>query len=88
MVVIGSIQMVDLGLKTFIFKNADNFYNYPMNVGKDDPNFISAEEQKKQQEMQTQQQREQQLVNAIAMIAVGLPLYGYHWKLIGKESKS
>jgi len=85
-VVIGSIQMVDLGLKTFVFKNADSYY-YPITMVKDDPNYISAEEQKKQQELQTQQQREQQLVNAIAMIAVGLPLYLYHWKTIGKESK-
>jgi len=84
-VVIGSIQMVDLGLKTFVFKNADNYF-YPMNTGKDDPNFVSVEDQKKQQEQSTRAQREQQLVNSISMIVVGLPLYLYHWKTIGKES--
>lgn len=87
-VVIGSIQMVDLGLKTFVFKNADNFYGYSMPISKTDPNYISPEEQKKQQEQQTRSQREQQLVNSISMIVVGLPLYLYHWKTIQVESKS
>jgi hypothetical protein len=29
-VVIGGIQMVDLGIKTFVFKDADKYENYPM----------------------------------------------------------
>ena len=84
-VVTGSIQLVNLGLKTFIFKNADSYISYPMNVAKEDPNYVSPEQLKKQQEEQTNNQRQSELVNSISMIVVGLPLYLYHWKLIGKE---
>lgn len=87
-VVFGSIQLVDLSLKTYVFKNADRYPIYPISVPKTDPSYISADDQKKQQDEQVNQQRQQQLVNSISMIVVGLPLYLYHWKTIGKESKS
>lgn len=84
-VVIGSVQMVNLGLKTFVFKNADNFYSYPVGISKTDPNYVDPEVQKKQQEEQTKTQRQSELVNSLSMIVVGIPLYLYHWKLIGRE---
>jgi len=87
-VVVGSIQLVDLGLKTFVFKNADRYPIYPITVAKTDPGYMSVEDQKKQQDEQVNTQRQQQLVNSISMIVVGLPLYLYHWKTIGKESRS
>lgn len=87
-VVIGSIQLVDLGLKTYVFKNADRYPFYPMTVPKDDPGYISIEDQKKQQDEQVNQQRQQQFVTSISMLMVGLPLYLYHWQTIKRESKS
>lgn len=86
-VVIGSIQMVNLGLKTFVFKDIDTYEVYPDYPVKDniieDPRIV-AERQKR--EMTRQRQRE--LVSSVSMIVVGFPLYLYHWKTIGRESKS
>lgn len=86
-VVIGSIQMVNLGLKTFVFKDIDTYEIYPMYPVKDelteDPQIV-AERQKRE----TTRQKQRELVNSVSMIVVGLPLYLYHWKTIGKETKS
>jgi len=85
-VVIGGIQLVDLGMKTFILKDADRYPIY-QNISKNDPGYISPEEQKIQQDQQVKQQRQNQLSTAIAMIVIGAPLYLYHWGIIKKESK-
>ena len=84
-VVFGGIQIVNLGLKTLVFKDADRYVNYPVTMKKDDPGYISLEQQKIQQDQQVAQQRQSELSNSIAMILIGMPLYLYHWKLIGKE---
>ena len=84
-VVIGSIQMVNLGLKTFIFKDIDKYEIYPSTPIKGE---LPVEDPKLTQERQDREmarQRQRDLVNSVSMIAVGLPLYLYHWKLIGKE---
>lgn len=84
-VVMGSIQIVNLGLKTFVFKNADRYSVYPMTLPKNDPAYVSVDDQKKQQDDQIAQQRQSELSNSLAMIAIGLPLYLYHWKIIQKD---
>jgi hypothetical protein len=84
-VVIGSIQMVNLGLKTFVFKDADKYEIY---VDKVVPaaERESDEVIKTRQENETRRQRERELVNSLSMIVVGLPLYLYHCKTIQKGS--
>lgn len=90
--VIGTVQLVDLGMKVYIFKDADK-YDYPIttkfdNNGKEvQLTDKEKEDQKTQQETETKRQRQRQTSNALAMIIVGLPLYKYHWKLIKKENK-
>lgn len=84
-VVIGGIQMVNLGLKTFILKDADRYPIYSMGV-KGEPGYMSPEEQEEQQEKQIKQQRQSELSNSLAMIIIGTPLYLYHWKIIQKSS--
>lgn len=90
--VIGSVQLVDLAIKVYVFKGADR-YNIPM-VAKLDPagretilTDKEKEEQKRSQETETQRQRQRQASTAIAMLLVGIPLYKYHWSLIKKEGK-
>lgn len=85
-VVIGSIQIVDLGLKVFVFKNADT-YEYARPLMKEEGIIYDEEEQKQIQERETMRNRQRQLSNSLAMIVVGVPLYWYHWKTIGKEKK-
>lgn len=91
--IIGSVQLVDLGIKVYIFKGADRFDNF-VTPTKVDPNGKEVvlsekekEEQKKQQEIETQRQRQRQASTALAMLIVGAPVYLYHWNTIQKENK-
>ncbi len=88
--VIGTIQIVDLGMKIYIFKDADK-YDYPINskfdsAGKEIALTDSEKaEQKAMQDKETTRNRQRQASTAIAMLLVGVPLYKYHWKLIKEE---
>jgi hypothetical protein len=98
-VVIGLVQLVDLGLKAFIFKNADqpiSYPAYPVKVASPDGKetaMTAAEEEKYNvdqavaQEKQKQSDRERTASNALAMIIIGTPLFIYHWKIIQKDRK-
>jgi uncharacterized radical SAM superfamily Fe-S cluster-containing enzyme len=87
--IIGSIQLIDLGLKTYVF-NVNEYGFYPITPVLDEKGnvTITVEEQKKQQEMEAANQRKRQVSNSLAMILVGAPVYLYHWKTIKKEVKS
>jgi len=83
--IIGSIQLVDLGMKTYIFQVTDYPF-YP------DPNSENTKQQQEnyQKEFQKEQenQRKRQMSTAFSMIIVGAPVYFYHWRTIKKENKS
>jgi hypothetical protein len=90
--VIGTIQLVDLGMKVYIFKDADR-YDYPLTT-KIDPNGKEVELTQKEkddqnalQDKETNRNRQRQASTAIAMLLVGIPLYKYHWSTIKKENK-
>ena len=98
--VIGAIQIANLGLKTYVFPQANEMVTYPAmrsivpppEIGKNMEPPVSVEEQKKQEEDmqkaqkdQTTRQHQRDATNAIAMIIIGLPLYAYHWHLAQKE---
>ncbi len=85
--VFGCIQIVNLGLKATVFKEADVYESYPMAVEPGKTVVESTEAAKIRQERETKRQRQRELSNAIAMVAVGIPLYLYHWKVIKKENK-
>lgn len=84
-VVFGSIQLVNLGLKTFIFKEADVYEIYPGPKG--EAEVISPQEQIARQTRDLSRQRQRELAGAVSAIAIGLPLYLYHWNTIQKENK-
>lgn len=79
--VIGTIQIIDLGIKVYIFKDADK-YEYPMVPKIDGQEQIDIEEQKKIQERENTRNRQRQVSTALSMLLVGIPLYKYHWGLI------
>lgn len=93
-VVIGAIQLVNLGLNVYVFQGADQYeyYNYPR--GEDFPELSDEELAAQQAEQEALakrdllRQRQRQLANVIAMIVVGGPLYIYHWRIISREQKS
>lgn len=83
--VIGSIQIIDLGLKTYVFKVSEySYYPEPMSVeGKPG---ISKEEAAKRNKTEQRNQIMRQLSTSLSMIMVGVPLYLYHWKTIKDEA--
>ena len=94
LIIIGCVSLVDLGLKTFLFKSADQYYAYPgaaaptqldKNSTTTVPTGPTEAQIKEYQDMQTRSNRESTAANAIAMIIVGIPLYYYHWHVIQKD---
>lgn len=84
--VIGSIQIVDIGLKTYVLKVSEyTFYPEPMAV--DGKPAISKEEAVKRNETERRNQIKRQLSTSLSMILVGVPLYFYHWKTIKNEAE-
>ena len=99
-VVIGLVNLVDLGLKAFIFKNADSPIIYPVYPTQINPTDVKGSamapadqekydaDQAAAQEKQRQSDRERTASSALAMIVVGTPLFIYHWKIIQRDRKS
>ncbi len=79
--------MINLGLKTFVFKDADRYEVYPVAKfeGESGP-VISQEEEESRMLREQSRQRQRELSNAISMLVVGLPVYLYHWQTIKKEA--
>jgi hypothetical protein len=85
-VVIGSIQLVNLGLKLTIFKDVDYYeiYSAPKMAGEvQEPIEIQQARQRKDVE----RQRQREFITAFSMLVVGAPLYLYHWNTIKRENK-
>lgn len=89
-VIIGSVELINLALKSWVFTKADIYYQYP------NSKIINAEKQEVYQEPDPKaveeyqkndlaSRRQRQASNAIAMIIVGAPLFLYHWKLTKKD---
>jgi disulfide bond formation protein DsbB len=88
---IGAVQLVDLGLKTFVFPQADINYAYPMAKPISTMGPTSTAQEPSQAEMdkfnaqQRTSQRQRDAASALAMLIVGVPLYAYHWRVIKRE---
>jgi len=94
LILIGSVQLLNLGLKTWIFTKADNVYyvgacQRPVAVdgAKEVPAFDQAECERQQKE-QRSAQRQSQASSAIAMILVGSPVWLYHWGKVKNEQEA
>jgi len=82
--VIGSIQIIDLGLKSYVF-NVSDYSFYPDQVSVDGKQVVSVEEMNRRNKVEQANQSKRQLSTALSMILVGVPLYLYHWRTIKNE---
>jgi len=85
LVIIGTVKLIDLGLKAYVFKQADVFYApkiYSMDekLTQEEIKRIE-EEQRKAEEINKIAERQRTAANAIALLIVGLPVFIYHWRL-------
>jgi hypothetical protein len=101
-VVVGTIMLINLALRSWVFTKADNAnYYYPAQVTCDAPlkegesqAYRTPEcadphygEKMEQEEKERQTARKQGTASqAVAMIIVGAPVFFYHWKLARKEA--
>lgn len=86
--VIGSVQITDLVLKTYIFNVSDyTYYAEPVVSPDGKQSGISVEDQKKRNEIEQSNQRKRQLSTSLSMILVGIPLFLYHWRTINHEAQ-
>ena len=88
LIITGMVKLIDLGLKVYIFKQADVFYVpkiYPEinQCEKLTPEEITKreEEQRKAEEINRIAERQRTASNTIALLIVGLPVFIYHWRL-------
>jgi hypothetical protein len=97
LIVIATVRLVDLGLRVYVFKGADEAVIWPQRPVKltpegqetqltpeEEENFRQQEREAQMRENQRQRQRTAS--NSTAMILVGLPLYLYHWRIIKRET--
>ncbi len=96
--VIASIMLINMALKTWVFTKADTdiYYvpaivdctSYTEDMKKtapecNDPDYAEKEEARQKENRAAQKQRDAS--NALAMIIVATPVFLYHWKLARKE---
>lgn len=97
LVIIGSVSFVNLGLRKFVFTNADYpCYEAPAvvydksgaaKVLTAEEQAVEDEKQKRQCEDQKSADKQRQAASALAQLIIGLPLYLYHWMVIRKENQ-
>jgi hypothetical protein len=94
LVVIGCVQLVNLGLNVYVFTAADQVYSYPTaaepilkGVTSTVPTGPTDAQLAVYQNEQTRSAHERTAANAFAMIIVGVPLYLYHWRVIRKDKE-
>jgi len=83
--IIGSVQLVDLGIKNYVLNVSE--YTYYSDPIAEEKQKISTEEMKKRNDQEQSNQRKRQLSTSLSMILIGVPVYLYHWKTIKKEQK-
>ena len=94
LLVVGGIRLVGLGLKAYVFTDADTYYRYPTiqeapsEVGTSTVRKSPSEEKLEQYEKdQRRSQRHKNAAESLSFIIIGLPIYIYHWRKV-QDNKS
>jgi len=90
LVVMGAVRLTDVALKTYAFKQADVYYAptfYDKDSGLSEEEVQRRNEEfKKAEEINRKAERQRTIASSISLIAVGLPLFLYHWRIARKIS--
>ena len=90
--VVAAIMLINLALKAWVFKKADQNIVYPqpqcmaVDLDKPDAGQNCNGDYSKQQADQRSAQKQRDAAQAIAMIIVATPVFLYHWRLARRES--
>lgn len=90
--VIATITLINLGLKTFVFTKADvDYYSKPIPCDQrvEESNLkqlaCDYEQEVKDNEDRRLGDKQREVSNSLAMLIVAIPVFYYHWKLARKE---
>ena len=87
LIITGSVKLLDLGLKTYVFKQADVYYTPKIYPEISDEKITPEEKLRREEELRKAEeinriaQKQREVSNAIALLIVGIPLFIYHWRL-------
>ncbi len=90
---IGSIQLIDLGLKVYVLKDADKMDYYvpaQLEPGKELSKEMAQAEKENQtriREQETIRQRQRTVSNSVSMVVVGGAVFLTHQRMIKKDRK-
>jgi len=94
LVIVGAVRFLDMGLKMFVFTQADDMYNYEYRnepIIKEGGEVTEGEKDCVCPELvktdYVTQRRHQDASVSLSLILVGVPLYWYHWGIIKRESR-
>jgi len=91
LIIIGSVNFLNMGLKAFVFTKADQEYEYdyrmmaPIKEGVDSEETVCPELISQSDYVTSQRHRDASM--NLALIVIGLPLYLYHWTIIKREKQ-
>lgn len=86
---VGGVQIINLGLKMTVFRQADNtFISRPLAIAIDPDKAVEEEKVAVEEINYVTQNRQRQASMALALLIIGLPLYLYHWSVIKKEIRA
>jgi hypothetical protein len=88
LIITGTVKLIDLGLKVYVFKQADVFYVpkiypevYPGEKLTPEEIAKREKEQRKADEINRKAERQITASNALALLIVGLSVFIYRWRL-------
>ena len=100
MIVFSTADLINLGLKTWVFPKADRYYSscdnmlYPSSYGTAVSPKDAGDRQKEQCEQQLKRDKENavsnkqsQAVRDLSFLVVGLPLFAFHFRIAQKERR-
>lgn len=94
MVIFAATMLINMGLKSWVFKAADNYPVYPVtclqspdsSAGTKTQACPDRQQQDEYQKAANKSTKERQAAQSIALLIVALPVFIYHWKLARKEA--
>ncbi len=86
-ILIGLTQLIQLGLRAWVFPEADRYVSYPMPKTITDATSTepSVEELERFQESETARNRQREATTGISFLIVGIPLFAFHFRVIKKN---
>ncbi len=96
MIIVAATMLINMALKTWVFKAADNYPIYPTPCVQDpnapadtkaascNPDQLNAQADYQQAANRSTKQRE--AAQSVALILVAAPVFVYHWRLARREA--